>query len=230
MKFKDKYENDNYFIKKLKISDFNSLYDVGKNPSIWEQHPENDRWKIEKFKNYFNNGIQNEFGIYGIFDKKENRLIGSSRYYDYNKLKLSIKVGFTFLIPEYWGTSANYQIKVLLLTEAFKNLKKVYFDIGFNNLRSRKAIEKLGAVLYKDSKSGNVIYELDEKTFFLIKDKNNQIELLEFVMRGCKKHPAYRAIRPATGNCHECLLIWDAKNKINFNSIKKYYDLLPRPK
>ena len=194
MKFKDKYENDNYLIKKLKISDFNLLYDVGKNPSIWEQHPENDRWKLEKFKNYFNNGIQNEFGIYGIFDKKENRLIGSSRYYDYNKLKLSIKVGFTFLIPEYWGTSANYQIKVLMLTEAFKNLKKVYFDIGFNNLRSRKAIEKLGAVLYKDSKSGNVIYELDEKTFFLIKDKNKQIELLEFVMRGCKKHPAYELL------------------------------------
>lgn len=230
MKFKDKYENDNYLIKKLKISDFNLLYDVGKNPSIWEQHPENDRWKLEKFKNYFNNGIENEFGIYGIFDKKENRLIGSSRYYDYNKLKLSIKVGFTFLIPEYWGTSANYQIKVLMLTEAFKNLKKVYFDIGFNNLRSRKAIEKLGAVLYKDSKSGNVIYELDEKTFFLIKDKNIQIELLEFVMRGCKKHPAYRAIRPAIGNCRECLLIWDAKNKINFNNIKKYHDLLPGAK
>ena len=230
MKFKDKYENDNYLIKKLKISDFNLLYDVGKNPSIWEQHPENDRWKLEKFKNYFNNGIQNEFGIYGIFDKKENRLIGSSRYYDYNKKKLAIKVGFTFLIPEYWGTSANYQIKVLMLTEAFKNLKKVYFDIGFNNLRSRKAIEKLGAVLYKDSKSGNVIYELDEKTFFLIKDKNIQIELLEFVMRGCKKHPAYRAIRPATGKCHECLLIWDAKNKINFNNIKKYHDLLPGAK
>lgn len=230
MKFKDKYENDNYLIKKLKISDFNLLYDVGKNPSIWEQHPENDRWKIEKFKNYFNNGIQNEFGIYGIFDKKENRLIGSSRYYGYNKQKLAIKIGFTFLIPKYWGTSANYQIKVLMLTEAFKNLKKVYFDIGFNNLRSRKAIEKLGAVLYKDSQSGNVIYELDKKIFFLIKDKNNQIELLEFIMRGCKKHPAYRAIRPAKGNCDECLLIWDAKNKINFNSIKKYYDLLPRQK
>ena len=230
MKFKDKYENDNYLIKKLKISDFNLLYDVGKNPSIWEQHPENDRWKIEKFKNYFNNGIQNEFGIYGIFDKKENRLIGSSRYYGYNKQKLAIKIGFTFLIPKYWGTSANYQIKVLMLTEAFKNLKKVYFDIGFNNLRSRKAIEKLGAVLYKDSQSGNVIYELDKKIFFLIKDKNNQIELLEFIMRGCKKHPGYRAIRPATGNCDECLLIWDAKNKINFNSIKKYYDLLPRQK
>ena len=173
MKFKDKYENDNYLIKKLKISDFNLLYDVGKNPSIWEQHPENDRWKLEKFKNYFNNGIENEFGIYGIFDKKENRLIGSSRYYDYNKLKLSIKVGFTFLIPEYWGTSANYQIKVLLLTEAFKNLKKVYFDIGFNNLRSRKAIEKLGAFLYKDSQSGNVIYELDEKTFLQWRQRRN---------------------------------------------------------
>ena len=50
MTFKNKYENYNYYIKKLEISDFNLLYNVGKNPLIWEQHPENDRCKEEKFK------------------------------------------------------------------------------------------------------------------------------------------------------------------------------------
>ena len=118
--FKDKYKNNNYYIKKLEISDFDLLYNIGKNPLIWEQHPEHDRWKEEKFKIYFDKGIKNIFGIYGVFDTKKDKIIGSSRFYEHNKNSSYIKVGYTFLIPEYWGTSANYQLKVLMLNEAFK--------------------------------------------------------------------------------------------------------------
>ena len=69
MKFKDKYENDNYLIKKLKISDFNLLYDVGKNPSIWEQHPRMTR-KLEKFKNYLTMELKMNLYLW-YFDKKK---------------------------------------------------------------------------------------------------------------------------------------------------------------
>ena len=52
-----------------------SFIDMGekdqKNPLIWEQHPENDRWKEEKFKIYLDKGIKNDFGIYGVFDKRK---------------------------------------------------------------------------------------------------------------------------------------------------------------
>ena len=160
MDIKNKLENKNFIIKQLKNNDFDLLYNIGKNKKIWEQHPENDRWKREKFKIFFNNGIQNIFGIYGIYDKSKNTLIGSTRYYSYSKKKKSIKIGFTFLIPEYWGTKTNLQIKTLMLGYAFNYVENIYFDIGKNNFRSRKAIEKIGAILHLDSDIGNVVYIL----------------------------------------------------------------------
>jgi len=163
--FKDKYKNNNYYIKKLEISDFDLLYNIGKNPLIWQQHPENDRWKEEKFKIYFDKGIKNEFGIYGVFDKRKDVIIGSSRFYDFNKNSSCIKVGYTFLIPEYWGTSANYQLKLLMLNEAFKIVDNVRFDIGKTNFRSRRAIEKLGATLLFENQEINVVYELKNNVF-----------------------------------------------------------------
>ena len=38
-----------------------------------------------------------------------------------------------------------------------------------------------------------------------------QVDLLTVLVNGCKKHPAYRAIRPATGNCASCVKMWQAR-------------------
>ena len=42
-----------------------------------------------------------------------------------------------------------------------------------------------------------------------------QIELLKILAKGCKKHPAYRAIRKATERCEECVIIWKAKVELD---------------
>ena len=160
MNIKKELENKNFIIKQLKNRDFNLLYNIGKNKKIWEQHPESDRWKREKFNIFFNNGIKNKFGFYGIFDKSNNNIIGSTRFYSYNKKENSIKLGFTFLMQEYWGTNTNLQIKTLMLGYAFNYVENIYFDIGKNNIRSRKAIEKIGATLHLDADIGNVLYIL----------------------------------------------------------------------
>ena len=169
MDIKNKLENKNFIIKLLNISDYNLLYNIGKNKKIWEQHPENDRWKKEKFSIFFNNGIKNKYGIYGIFNKSNNNLIGSTRFYSYKKEENSVKLGFTFLTPEYWGGNTNLQIKTLMLGYAFNNVESVCFDIGKNNIRSRKAIEKIGATLYLDADIGNVMYILKFKDLKVIK-------------------------------------------------------------
>ena len=160
MDIKNKLENKNFILKLLNKNDFNLLYKIGRNEKIWEQHPENDRWKKEKFKIFFNKGIENKFGFYGIYDKFKNNIIGSTRYYPYSKKKNSIKIGFTFLTPQYWGTDTNLQIKTLMLGYAFNYVDNIYFDIGKNNIRSRKAIEKIGATLHLDADIGNVLYIL----------------------------------------------------------------------
>jgi len=40
-----------------------------------------------------------------------------------------------------------------------------------------------------------------------------QVMLLNILVDGCKKHPAYRAIRPATGRCKPCVDMWQARRE-----------------
>ena len=169
MDIKNKLENKNFILKLLNKNDFNVLYNIGKIKKIWEQHPENDRWKKEKFNIFFNKGIENKFGFYGIYNKSNSTLIESTRYYSYSKKKKSIKIGFTFLTPEYWGSDTNLQIKTLMLGYAFNYVDNIYFDIGKNNIRSRKAIEKIGATLHLDADIGNVLYILRFEDLKVIK-------------------------------------------------------------
>ena len=44
-----------------------------------------------------------------------------------------------------------------------------------------------------------------------VESLKKQLQLMEILVNGCKKHPAYRAIRPATGNCEPCVKMWDAR-------------------
>ena len=49
-------------------------------------------------------------------------------------------------------------------------------------------------------------------------DKDNpqrQIELLQVLAEGCRKHPAYRARRAATERCPECVVVWKARCELN---------------
>ncbi len=41
----------------------------------------------------------------------------------------------------------------------------------------------------------------------------HKIELLELLVKGCRVHPAYRAIRPATGNCFDHALTCGKQDK-----------------
>ena len=45
--------------------------------------------------------------------------------------------------------------------------------------------------------------------------EQRQIELLKILAKGCKKHPAYRAIRKATERCEECVVVWQARVELN---------------
>ena len=44
--------------------------------------------------------------------------------------------------------------------------------------------------------------------------KDRKIELLTILVDGCKRHPAYRAIRPAAGKCEPCVIIWKARSEL----------------
>ena len=76
-----------------------------------------------------------------------------------------VRLGYTFLARQYWGTGANQLIKRVLLDYSFKYVESVYFDIGESNLRSIKATEKLGAVFWQKAEEGKSVYLLSRAAF-----------------------------------------------------------------
>jgi RimJ/RimL family protein N-acetyltransferase len=89
------------------------------------------------------NGTQHPFVI---FHNADQRLIGSTRFLDIQRVHKKLEIGSTWLHPDYWGTEVNLECKLLLLTYCFETLHalRVQLKTDENNLRSRKAIEKIG--------------------------------------------------------------------------------------
>ncbi len=137
-------ENELIKLIPLKKEDFETLYQVASDPLIWEQHPDRYRYKREIFEKYFE-GAMKSGGAFLVINNKTGEVIGSSRFYDYDKNKKSIAIGYTFIARKFWGTACNRAMKNLMLDHAFKFVEKIIFHIGEKNFRSQKAIEKLGA-------------------------------------------------------------------------------------
>ena len=101
--------------------------------------------KKEVFQLFFDGAIKANTAFL-IIDKISNKIIGSTRYYDYQPENSSIAIGYTFLATKYWGGQYNKASKKLLLDYAFQFVDKVYFHIGATNTRSQIAVAKIGAV------------------------------------------------------------------------------------
>ena len=161
-------ENDIIRIDPLKQDDFEKLYAVASDSMIWEQHPNKDRYIREVFETFFKGAIESK-GAFLVFDNRTGNPIGSTRYYGYDKEDSSVSIGYTFLARDHWGTTYNRALKTLMLDHAFKFVNKVYFHIGAVNIRSQKAIERLGAEkidevemeYYGEEKKLNYVYQID---------------------------------------------------------------------
>jgi N-acetyltransferase len=132
-------------LRPLRSEDFHNLYLVAADPLIWEQHPIKDRYKEEVFKEFFREALESGGALIAI-DSKDNKVIGSSRFYGYDKEKSEIEIGWTFLARSHWGGIYNREMKQLMLEHAFRFVNNVIFLIGPQNMRSQRAMEKIGGV------------------------------------------------------------------------------------
>ena len=137
-------ENEFVKIQPLKESDFEILYGIASDPFIWEQHPNKERYKREIFEIFFKGAVESG-GAFLVFDKQTGEAIGSSRFYELDSDKNSVAIGYTFFAKDHWGSTYNPALKKLMLNHAFQFVDSVYFHIGALNIRSQKAIERLGA-------------------------------------------------------------------------------------
>ena len=131
-------------VRPLCVDDADDLYLVAQDPMLWEQHTDKYRWQRPVFDAFFQDAIKSG-GALAIVARETERLIGTTR------LHLTpqnlIEVGWTFLTRSYWGDGTNWEVKTLLLDFVFQTEDTVIFRASKHNVRSRKAIEKLGAIL-----------------------------------------------------------------------------------
>ena len=158
-------------IRPLRESDFPSLFAVASDPLIWAQHPAHDRYTELVFRSFFQIGMESG-GALIVNEILTGRVIGSSRYCFHPQAPDEIEIGFTFLAREFWGGVYNAELKALMLGHAFKHVGSVIFCVGDKNIRSQRAVHKLGAEVDPatiHSKPGRIVYRLNRSRFALEK-------------------------------------------------------------
>ena len=132
-------------LRPLRADDCAALYAVAADPLIWEQHHMQHRHEEEAFKDFFHEQLASGGALLAI-DAQTGDVVGMSRFHGYHEKRSEIEIGWTFLARSHWGGVYNREMKGLMLRHAFRFVRSVVFLVDPQNLRSRRAIEKIGAV------------------------------------------------------------------------------------
>jgi len=155
-------------LRPLRPEDFHELYAVASDPLIWEQHPVRDRFQEAVFKEFFRESLESGGALIAT-DSKDGKVIGSSRFHGYDGDRSEIEIGWTFLARSYWGGIYNGEMKRLMLRHAFRFVKRVIFLVGPQNVRSQRAMEKIGGVRVGSRPDGDgrdrLVYEITASSF-----------------------------------------------------------------
>lgn len=143
----------------LEIDQFDELVAASSDPVVWE-HLAIEGYKEDILRKALFEAIQerNLGNAYPfvIISKEDNRIIGSTRYFDIHVEHRKLEIGWTWIQKDFWGSGINTEIKYIMLKYAFEhiNVSRVQIKTGDTNIRSQRAIEKLGAkfegILRKD--------------------------------------------------------------------------------
>jgi RimJ/RimL family protein N-acetyltransferase len=132
-------------LRPLRADDWEGVFAAAADPMIWELHPSHDRYKEGVFREYFLEALASGGALVAV-DRKTRKIIGSSRYFRHGPEPSELEIGWTFLARSHWGGDYNGEMKRLMLDHAFTFVDSVIFLVGTTNLRSRKAVEKIGGV------------------------------------------------------------------------------------
>jgi RimJ/RimL family protein N-acetyltransferase len=140
-------------VRPLRPEDFTALYAVASDPLIWEQHPVQDRHRLDVFREFFGEAVGSGGAL--AVETIRGELIGSSRFHDFDQLAGEVEIGWTFLARSHWGGQTNRELKSLMLGHAFQYVERVFFRVGPENRRSQRSLEKLGATWIGECADGS---------------------------------------------------------------------------
>jgi N-acetyltransferase len=148
------------------VGEFVDLYAAAADPLIWAQHPVPNRYEKPTFRKYFSEHLASGGALVAI-DRRDGRIIGQSRFHGYDPRQSEVEIGWTFLARSHWGGAYNGELKQLMLAHAFRYVRRVVFLIHPQNIRSQRAVEKIGAVRAGSRRDGagrdSFLYEISRE-------------------------------------------------------------------
>jgi N-acetyltransferase len=161
-------------LRPLAPADWDALYHVASDREIWASHPAHDRWTEPVFRQFFADALDSRGALVATLPGT-GEIIGSSRY-DARRVKPGeVEIGWTFLTRAHWGSGTNAVMKRLMVSHLLRHpdVERVLFFVGEGNVRSRRAVEKIGGVLTDRTHQGvmagqpvtHVIYAIDREVF-----------------------------------------------------------------
>ena len=132
-------------VRPIRPDEFEALYAVASDPLMWKQHPAKNRSERAVFEAWFRSALSQHALV--VEERASGRVIGSSRYYHWDAASREVSIGYTFIARDHWGGTTNAELKQLMLAHAFKWASIVWFHVDPGNMRSQKALRKIGATL-----------------------------------------------------------------------------------
>ena len=128
-----------------------ALIAIGADQAIWTHLPVDgsDAQKLSReLGNAIINRAQGSQYPFTIISQADDRIIGSTRFFDIFPEHKKLEIGWTWYAPDVWGKGYNIECKLLLLGHCFETLfaNRVQLKTRDNNARSRAAIEKIGGI------------------------------------------------------------------------------------
>lgn len=159
-------------LRPVAVADWDALYAVASDPLVWAVHPVHDRWQEPVFRRFFDEALASGGGLVAT-DVTSGEVIGFSRY-DLARVEPGeVEIGWTFLARSHWGGAANADMKRLMIAHALLYFDRALFLVGEANIRSRRAMEKIGGQLtdrtydahYPSGVVRHVVYAIDRDGF-----------------------------------------------------------------
>lgn len=145
-------ENEFVLLSPLTLKNYQELIPVASQEKLVQYSP-SDIYTPETLQNYVTIALEQKERMISIpfiiFDKTRQQYAGSTRYMNIHWKNKVLEIGSTWIGKEFQGSGLNTQMKHLMIDYAFDimDFEKVEFRIDERNIRSRKAVEKLGGIL-----------------------------------------------------------------------------------
>ena len=128
------------------------LFEVGKDEMIWSYMPRPPLKCLQDAQVLIDQALEVAAAAtqipFAIIERKSGKAIGSTRYLDIRPNDRGLEIGWTWIGTAYQRTVVNTECKYLLLRHAFEDLGavRVQLKTDLRNVRSQRAIQRLGAV------------------------------------------------------------------------------------